>query len=150
MPNNGQTASYIPDGYTEDVYFREFKGVHDEFRATYRPLSINQHSAVNRDLDQAGDNWERRNMVAARWISQLVISWNLKNPVTKEDVDHRNVAEVGHMRPAIFTRLWNVINNTDGGDVDPMASDFEMQRRAETDMVTSEAGLGRQEALEKN
>jgi len=150
MPSsNGQTASYIPDGYTEDVYFAEFRRVHGEFRATYRPLSINQHSAVNRDLEQAGDNWERRNWVAARWIAKQVVSWNLTKP-NGTAVDHTNVDEVMHMRPAIFTRLWNVINNTDGGDLDPREGEFERQRRAETENVVDISEETKQEALEKN
>ena len=151
MPSNGQgTTCYIPDGYTQEFYFAEADGIHGEVRGSFRPLSVMQHAAVNRDLSQAGDDWERRAWVAAKWIGKQVVNWDVRHPRTGELIDHTKVDEVMHMPNTLFTRTWNLVCNTDGGDIDPRKDPYEMRKQVENEEVIQRSDLTPQEALEKN
>lgn len=135
MTQNG-TANYIPDGYTQTAYFREVPGVYSETRVTFRPLGIIQQSQIDRELQDTADDWGKRQWIAARWITHQVISWSIKKP-GGDSVDHRDINEVLRLRPALFTRIWNVLNNQDGGDVDPKASAYENHTRAQREQAVA-------------
>ena len=151
MSAGNGTVNYIPDGYTLPVYFRELPGVYGEFRGRARPLVITQQGQIQREMQLAEEDWEKRQWVAARWISHQLVDWNIKTP-TGEQVDHRDVNQVLRLRPALFNRLWAFINNNDGGDIDPDAAPFETYSRAcrEQAVATSPPGTPVERVLEGN
>jgi hypothetical protein len=150
MSDNGQpTANYIPDGYTQAVYFAPLPGIYKEFRATYRPLTVATAAKLGRELNNCGEDVEQRQWVAARWMSQQTVSWDIKKN-NGELVNHKDVNECMRIGLSLFNRYWNVINNVDGGDPDPEVSQYERQKQAMTDQATAMSGVSQRETLEKN
>ena len=149
VTSNGQgTINYIPDGYTLPVYFKEIPGVHGEFRGRYRPLILLQQGQVQRELALCDDDWEKRQWVAARWISQQLVDWSVKRP-DGERVEHKDINQIMRLRPSLFNRLWNVINNQDGGDIDPQQSAYD-SRSAREQALAIEPKKPAEQVLEGN
>lgn len=149
MSDNGRTSNYISDGYTATVYFEGVYNIHDPFRATYRPLTVATGAKLNQDLAACGDDIERRQWVAARWMSQQTVEWDVR----KKDgtpVSHKDVNELMRMGLTVFHRYWNVINNLDGGDPDPQETEYERQKRSLTEQAAAMSGESKMETLEKN
>jgi len=151
MSSNNGTASFIPDGYTQNVYFRELSGIHGEFRGRCRPLIMIQQGQVQRELQLAEDDWEKRQWIAARWITQQFVDWNVKQP-GGQPVDHKDINQVIRLRPALFNRLWAVLNNQDGGDVDPQQTPYEAFARAQREQAVAATGPSKsvEQVLEGN
>lgn len=148
MSQNG-VVNYIPDGYTQTVYFAAFDGVYGEFRATFRPMSVSLAGKMQKDLSQVGDDAEKRNMVVARWMAHQTIDWNVQKH-NGEKVNHKDVTEIMHLPLSLFNRYANVLSNIEGGDPDPESTDYETRKQAATEQAVSLSGLGEVEALEKN
>lgn len=148
MTGNG-TINWIPDGYTQAVYFRELPGVHGDFRMRFRPLLIMQQAEIDRELQNA--DYEKRQWIAARWISSQVVDWSLKKP-GGETVSTTDVNDILRIRSTLFNRMWNAINNQDGGDVDPDASEFENYSRSQREQAVASAEKKQtvQEVMEGN
>jgi hypothetical protein len=150
VTNGKGTTNYIPDGYTLPVYFKEIPGVHGEFRGRFRPLILIQQGQVQRELSTCDEDWEKRQWVAARWITQQLVDWDIKKP-NGQSVDHKDVNEVMRLRPTLFNRLWNVINNQDGGDIDPQLSAYDtFSRAAREQAVANQSGQTVEQVLEGN
>lgn len=144
------TDNWIPDGYMQDVFFQEFPGIHGKARITIRPLAITQQGQVQRELANAESDWDRRQWIAAKWMTQQIVKWDIKKP-DGTFVNHQDVSEVMKLRPALFNRLWNVLNNSDGGDIDPDETPYDMHKRAQNELaVAASGGAGVTETLEKN
>jgi hypothetical protein len=148
MNNNNGTLTYIPDGYTQTVYFAEFDGVYGEFRATFRPMSVALASKMQKDLQQVGDDAEKRNLVVARWMAHQTVSWDVES--NGQPVNHKDVNEIMHLPVSLFNRYANVLSNIEGGDPDPAATDYDKRKKAATEQAVAMSGLSEVEALEKN
>lgn len=150
MSQSNGFASWIPDGYTEAVYFEDVPRLYGEMRFTYRPILITRLAKINREMNEVGDDDEKRQYIAAKWMSQRLVSWDLKKP-DGSPVDHRDIEQLLHIRPALFNRLWNVIGlGIDGGDLDPNHRSRDFYEQAQDELAVSEAGETKQEALAKN
>jgi hypothetical protein len=149
MSEGNGAANYIPDGYTQSAYFREVPGIHTDVRVRFRPLLITQQAQIDREIKEA--DFEKRQWIAARWITQQVVNWDIeKKP--GEIVSHSDINEVLRLRPLLFNRIWDAINSQDGGDVDPKASAYENHMRAQREQAVASAGAEKtpQEVLEGN
>lgn len=151
VSNGHMTASYIPDGYTQSVYFREEPGIYGETRCTYRPLTITEQGNVQRELSQhpSDADWDKRQWIAARWLVQKIVSWTIAKP-TGEPVNHREVSEVMRLRPPLFNRLWNCLNSLDGGDPDPEQDEYERHKQSVAAQAVAMGNDAPQVAMEKN
>jgi hypothetical protein len=149
MSDNG-VASWIPDGYTESVYFESVEKLYGAIRFTYRPILITTLARINREMNEAGDDDAKRQYIAAKWMTQRLVSWDLKKP-NGEAVDMRNIEDVLKVRPALFTRLWNCIGlGIDGGDIDPKWRAQELHERAQREMAVTMSGKEGHEVDEGN
>jgi len=148
--NGSAAASWIPDGYTEQVYVEDVPHLYGAIRLSYRPVLITILARINREMTEVGDDTEKRQYIAAKWMSQRLVSWDLKKP-DGSLVDHRNVEELLHIRPALFTRLWNIIGlGLDGGDIDPRWRARELHERSQRELAASMSGKSRDETDEGN
>jgi hypothetical protein len=104
---------------------------------------------VNKEMDQAGQDWQKRQWIAAKWIKQQIVSWDIKKP-NGEMVSHSDINEILPLRPLLFTRIWNVVNGNDGGDIDPSASDYDLHTASEREMAVAVSGTYPEAVDEKN
>lgn len=149
MDQNGSPAAWIPDGYTQTAYLAELPNMYPSVRFQFRPMLVMNQAIVNKELDMAGEDWQKRQTIAAKWIKQQVVNWDIKKP-TGEDVDHNNVSEIIRLRPLLFQRIWNIVNGNDGGDLDESMADYDLHLRTERELACALTGSEPQEMDEKN
>lgn len=136
MQNNGEPVSYIDDGYTQHAYVAPIHNLHPEARFSFRPVPILMQARINKQLVEAGEDAEKREWIAAQWISQQMVQWDIKKP-DGDLINHRQIAEVLKVRPILFIRIWRIVSGDDGGDIDPKATSFDMHVKSERDKAVA-------------
>ena len=150
MSSSNGVANWIPDGYTESVYFEGVDNLHGDLRFTYRPILITTLARINREMNDAGDDDTKKQYIAAKWMGQRLVSWDMKKP-NGESVDFRDQEQMVHVRTVLFNRLWNCIGQgIDGGDHDPKKTAQEQYSDSQTDMAVAMREGSREEVLEGN
>lgn len=148
MSDVNGVCCYIPDGYTQEAFIRGDETLFPDVRLTYRPVLVLQQAQINQEMAAANDI-EKAQWIAARWMVQQIVTWDIKKP-DGSAVNHNDQKEVLHLRPALFARLWDIINGTDGGDVDRTASASAMHSRAQREQAMATRGLSGEEIDEGN
>lgn len=138
---NGQYASWIPDGYTMELFVKAVPGLHGGVKGKYRPVVVMEQARIDAEMRQAPGDAEKHQWIAAKWISLKVVSWDIKKP-DGSLVDHKNIEDVLHVAAPLFTRLWGIINGSDPNDVDTSVGTYELYSLSKREMAISAASTG--------
>lgn len=140
-------SAYIPDGYTRAVYLREHpEKLYPACRITFRPILIQKQAGILRQINNANEDPDRQQSIAASWIGRQVVEWNLKKPDGSKIALEQD--EILRIHPALFIRVWSVILGDRGGDEDPDYPNLAESARVLSEVISSVAD--REMADQKN
>jgi hypothetical protein len=100
-------AAYIDDGYTETELVPAQDGLYPAQTITFRPFTKGEIGQYISDLRRAGDDEDAVGKVAGKWLSQKLVSWDLRdsqNEVVKIAPD-----TVLRLHPRFFDACWGFI-----------------------------------------
>lgn len=118
---------YIEDGYTQKGYIAAVPGLFDALRFEFRPLVATDQSAHAKEEKKfSGPAWAR---FAADFMAKRIVSWDAKKQ-DESPVPLRG-PEVAKIQPALFGRLYGILNGTDASDLDPDWSQAEKEETAD-------------------
>jgi len=136
--------NYIGDGYEQDAYIAELKGIHSEVRFTFRPLRYDQHLRL---LDGFGGlKPEQRAKRIFQTIAKKLIKWDVID--SKGHVCAINAETLSRLRPKLADPLFNIIAGIDGSDDDPEKIEDTPESMDDLDAILD--GKPNLEADEKN
>lgn len=142
---------YLPDdGYTEDAYIAAVPGIHGAFRFKYRPMLIEEQSALSfagREMKPAAYDQKCGKEMAAK-----LVEWSLCDK--RGEPVPVSVRAVLMLKPRLFNRLFAIVLGNDASDPDPYAAhDGELtatEEQYESALSGRTVGEVRQERDEKN
>lgn len=150
MANNGDVTGWIPDGYTRSFFIRGVPGLYPDTRGSLRPLVVIKQAEINREMRQAGEDLKKQQWIAAKWIAQQVVDWDIKKSADGDLVSTEDVSEILKLQPELFQRIWGIVNGVDGGDVDENATAYEMRIAAKREVAIAATGMDPTELDEGN
>ena len=127
--------SFIPpgDGYTKDGYIAQsniFDGserLHDDLEFKYRPASRLDVVALEAQMEIALRNRKidaeclvKAEKLACQFVADRLLSWSLRDP--GGHVVPVSAANVGCVNPALFERLYGIIQDKTPNDIKPPAT----------------------------
>jgi len=118
---------YLEDGYTQEGYIAAVPGLFEALRFEFRPIVVAEQSAHYKEEKKfSGPAWAR---FAADFIARRLLSWSAARqdgaPVPLRGPD------VAKIHPALFSRLYSILNGTDASDLDPEWSEAEKEESAD-------------------
>jgi hypothetical protein len=109
---------YIDDGYEEDGYLAEEKGLHRELSFRFRPLLPEQRDGIDQVTIREGAVKGCRAIAAA--LAKQIKGWSLKDG--KGGDVAINPGNVARIRPRLFDKLWAVVSGRLPSDPKPDAT----------------------------
>lgn len=136
---------FIDDGYTRRAYIAARPGVHGALEIVYRPMLAEERDTLYAAVERKQPREQVRMIAIA--IAERVESWSAADVAVSAD-------NVRRLQPALFNRVYNLINGSLGSDAYPdgsMPDEDEDNRDALAGAADGQTtGLAREARLEKN
>lgn len=114
-------CGFIDDGYTATAFIQGRANLYPDVRFSYRPCLTPDRDRIN--TVAAREPADKAVAVLAKSVATRVVSWDLTDRTGAAVlVSAENVLR---LKPALFTRLLNIVLGLEGGDTDPAAEDHE-------------------------
>ncbi len=151
MENISGTLNFIPDdGYTEKAYIQLSLGMHGELRFSYRPMLVENRSAVLRSFDKM--TAEAADIKSSDLMAEHITEWDVKD--ARGEIVPVSVDVMRRIRPQLFYRMWGIMLGTGASDIDPKWEESAKTREADLQFTTASQpkaiGEVREEDAEKN
>ncbi|WP_417744845.1 hypothetical protein [Rosistilla oblonga] len=127
-----ETLNYIPDdGYTENAYLAPRHGISTAIRFQYRPTPPNARTQLLEGVKK--HTAERQEAMFSAAAARSIVSWDIAGK--DGELLEVTAANIMRLKWQVYNRIHSiVIFGTDGGDIDPDASDNEKNELADAEL----------------
>lgn len=111
---------FISDGYTQDGYIAAERGLYEDFNFEFRPMTRTEIAILSKDILKES-NPQQQEFIAAKTVRKHIMSWDLKDE--RDEIVSLNTENIRRMHPMLFSRVYQILQGNDVGDVKPNDSD---------------------------
>lgn len=133
----------VDDGYTEDFFINEFKGLHGKLSGKFRPMLPDERDTMYQKAQQKTTRVEQ-NAVYRRCVRMHLVEWD----AVDSKGNRQQISEhfLRHLRPALWDKLMAIVAGERASDLPiDASSEVASQDSEDDDLVRAmrEAGEGR-------
>lgn len=110
--------AFIDDGYTESVVIPEKKGIYEQVRLTFRPVTAEGVSEFAQRID--GLTVVEAKKASADLLVKKIVSWDIRNG---SEIVPLKAEMLLKLTPQLFEQIWSIVYGQKAGVAEKMSED---------------------------